>query len=229
MPTRDQQRWLVPTVIGIGTVILGGMSFAIGRLFMSGWPDTGDKCSLETYERLLGEHNVKDTVAQRAWTYMPWARYAARYFGVDPTLLAGLVHTESQWNPNAGSNAGAMGLSQHIPSTAVNRFRILTEEGRWPFSELRQNNDPQADGYLETQGVQNWLDRTDPRQSLWLGAASIRALLDYGKGTEWALAAYNGGPAVANKAVEDRPAETQAYVPGVLKRQGWYQEIDASC
>jgi soluble lytic murein transglycosylase-like protein len=43
---------------------------------------------------------------------------AAKKHGIDPALLAGLVKTESNFNPNAQSGAGAKGLTQLMDATA---------------------------------------------------------------------------------------------------------------
>jgi soluble lytic murein transglycosylase-like protein len=44
---------------------------------------------------------------------------AASKHGIDPALLAGLVKQESGFDPNAGSPAGAQGLTQLMPATAA--------------------------------------------------------------------------------------------------------------
>jgi soluble lytic murein transglycosylase-like protein len=44
---------------------------------------------------------------------------AARKYGIDPALLSGLVRQESNFDPQAGSPAGARGLTQLMPATAA--------------------------------------------------------------------------------------------------------------
>ena len=44
---------------------------------------------------------------------------AASKHGIDPSILAGLIETESTWDPGAVSKVGARGLGQFMPDTAA--------------------------------------------------------------------------------------------------------------
>ncbi len=50
--------------------------------------------------------------------YLDMARSAARQHGVPEDLFLRLVQQESNWNPNAKSHKGALGLAQLMPATA---------------------------------------------------------------------------------------------------------------
>ena len=69
---------------------------------------------------------------ERSRRYETTIRAAARLYRLPESLLRAVIHTESNYNPNAVSRTHAMGLTQLMPSTA--RFLGVTQ----PF-EPRQN------------------------------------------------------------------------------------------
>ncbi|RQH06619.1 lytic transglycosylase domain-containing protein [Paraburkholderia dinghuensis] len=50
--------------------------------------------------------------------YIATAQQAGNQYGVPPELLVGQMHQESNFNPNAVSPSGAVGISQFMPATA---------------------------------------------------------------------------------------------------------------
>jgi len=94
-------------------------------------------------------------------------RWSARA-GLDPMLVAGVVHQESAFDPDARSGKNAIGLMQLLPGTA----RLLAREQKIGYSRLRL---------------------TDPDYNVRLGTAYLAQLVKQFGTTEAALAAYNAG------------------------------------
>jgi soluble lytic murein transglycosylase-like protein len=115
-------------------------------------------------------------------------RAAAADSGLDVALLYAVIEVESACNTQAVSRKGAVGLMQLMPATALQY------------------------------GVTN---ARDAGQNIRAGSRHLRALLTmFGNDTSLALAAYNAGAgAVLSHGRKIPPfAETQRYVPAVLKR-----------
>jgi soluble lytic murein transglycosylase-like protein len=122
---------------------------------------------------LSGPWNALPRELLERYLPLPWRpelESAARRSGVPPWLLAGLARHESAWNPRARSVAGAVGLVQVLPATAM-------EKG--PALGLRLKSNAEI---------------VEPATNLLLGA-SLLADWRHSFGGSWTagLAAYDGG------------------------------------
>lgn len=104
--------------------------------------------------------------------FAPVIAEAARTHGVDPRLVAAVVHRESAWNPNARSQVGAAGLMQLMPATAR-------------FLGVRNIFDPRENIFGGTRYLRKLLDTFDGDLDLALAAYNA------GPG---AVAKYRGVP-----------------------------------
>ena len=93
----------------------------------------------------------------------------AAHYHLDAALLAAVIESESKFDPNAHSSAGAVGLMQLTPAT--------------------------AEGIAEYTGGNNFRlsDLTNPELNVRYGAWYLRHLLDRYHDEQLALAAYNAG------------------------------------
>lgn len=131
---------------------------------------------------------------------------SATEFNLPPTLLAGLIFTESRFNERATSRVGARGLTQIMPATGAGIASRLGDTDYTPEKLY------------------------DPAISIRYGAYYIRNLLDrYNNELDVALAGYNGGPAVAALYQANRkaaiPAETASFIIKVKRHREIYAEL----
>ena len=104
---------------------------------------------------------------------------SAREFGVPEQVLFAVIKSESNFDPNAVSKAGAVGLMQLMPST----FRWLSDDV-----------------------LGERLDSTmiyDPMTNIKYGACMLARLYDYYGNWDTAFAAYNAGIGTVNNWLED--------------------------
>jgi soluble lytic murein transglycosylase len=133
---------------------------------------------------------------------------------IDPTLVAGLIHQESGFNPRATSRAGAVGLMQVLPSVgaSIAKAQRLASYERVLLYQ--------------------------PDVNVRLGMAHLDAMLRQYPRVEYALAAYNAGGAPVRRwrqkhgtddpelFVERIPYdETRDYVRILLRNQAMYRTL----
>lgn len=92
-------------------------------------------------------------------------------FDIPQYTMYALVNTESSFNPNAKSHAGAIGLTQILPSTA----QYICNKNNLKYSDF---------------------DLYQPLDNLYLGAMYLRYLINKFNNTYTALAAYNAGETI---------------------------------
>jgi soluble lytic murein transglycosylase len=136
-----------------------------------------------------------------------------RAAGVEPDLLQALMREESALDPKALSWAGALGLTQLMPSTAQAVARQL---------KLKK---------VSTQAL------LEPDLNIKLGAHYLGSLIKSFSGhTPFAVGSYNAGPNAVNRWRAERPgmpldawveevpiAETRGYIKRVLRSYNTYQ------
>jgi membrane-bound lytic murein transglycosylase C len=135
-----------------------------------------------------------DHLKRRSERYLSQIRREAQKRGVDPALIAAVMHTESAFNPMARSNAPAFGLMQLVPRFA----------GREAYRRLYGVDTILSPEYLYR-----------PESNIELGVAYLALLdrvyfkdvLDPVKRRYMVICAYNWGPTALKKML--RPMRVQ--------------------
>ncbi|MBL8955655.1 MAG: transglycosylase SLT domain-containing protein [Myxococcaceae bacterium] len=140
-------------------------------------------------------------------------KHASAAKSLDPDLLQALMREESALDPKALSWAGALGLTQLMPTTA------------WDVAAKLKLPRPSQDQLL------------DPDLNIRIGATYLSGLVQQFKGIkQYAVASYNAGPGAVNRWraaqpdaeidewVEEIPlTETRGYVKRVLRSYNTYK------
>jgi len=146
----------------------------------------------------------------RLWYPLDYAtivRVHARENGLDPALLAAVIETESKFDANARSDAGAVGLMQLTPTTAKG-IAEYTHGTRFRLSDL-----------------------TNPDINVRYGAWYLHRLMAKYGNERLALAAYNAGEEnvdrwqAAHEGIQF--AETRDYVDKVERLKTIYRRAYA--
>ncbi len=139
--------------------------------------------------------------------YEAIVRSHARNYELPPTLLAAVIYTESKFDADARSGAGAVGLMQLLPETAKG-IAVRTGGDRFVVSDL-----------------------VDPEINVRYGAWYLRNLLNRYDDVSTALAAYHAGQGNVDewrsKGVGIQFPETRSYVDKVLDVQRVYADAYA--
>jgi soluble lytic murein transglycosylase len=185
-PTRSRarrRRWLA---IGAATVLGVGAAIGISRIDF-------EKAILEITLPLRHDDVIRQQASEK---------------GLDPALIAAVIYEESKFREDQKSTAGAIGLMQVQPRTALD---IAKHSGATTFVVH---------------------DLRDPEINIRYGSFYLRELLDRYEGNEVAaLAAYHAGPGNADRWGGSDLApdeigfpETRKYVEDVLGRRSDYRD-----
>ena len=104
----------------------------------------------------------------------------AEYENVDPLLVRAIIKVESGGDP------------------------LMVGDGGWSVGLMQINTAAQGDR-IKRLGVD---DLFDPESNIRVGVDYLAALMDEGKGQDWALLAYNGGGLYADSLIRDGITET---------------------
>jgi len=107
--------------------------------------------------------------------YTDLVNKAAKDYNLQPALIYGVIHTESRFNPDAGSSVGAVGLMQMMPETFDWLQEKRGESGKYTTEDLYT-----------------------PSVNIDYGSYLLRYFLDYYGNEKCAVAAYNAGFEVSN-------------------------------
>ena len=110
--------------------------------------------------------------------YETYINYVCDKFEISKPMFYALVDTESSFNPNAKSTAGAIGLTQILPTTA----QYICTKNNLEYSNF---------------------DLYNPSDNFYIGAMYLDYLFDKFNNSYTALCAYNAGETIVRSWLQD--------------------------
>ena len=127
---------------------------------------------------------------------------------ITPPLIAAQIEAESNWNPKAGSHAGAPGMAQFMPRTWASVGRDGDGDGK---ADILNPQDA-----IYSQGVYMCSLASEVKERISAGKLK-------GDVAQLALAAYNAGMGAVDAAGGiPQNSETQSYVPKIMELEAKY-------
>lgn len=151
-PSKRANRGIIALIWGIIlTVVAGGVIFATSSYHES----VRQRVKYSQYPR----------------SYSEYVEQSAKKYDLETALVYAVIRTESNFNPDAQSGAGAHGLMQITEDTFDHYMFLRGEEGKYTLDDLY-----------------------DPAVNIDYGCNILRDHLDQFGDEECAVAAYNAGP-----------------------------------
>ena len=160
----------------------------------------------KTIDSILQEENVPLNNTLISKVSLKIARLAHQY-KIDPFLILAIMKTESRFDPEARSYAGAMGLMQVLPIVIRDLKKDLPEYSGRPYEDVLY----------------------DPMDNLSLGVHYFSELLaQFNNNYNLALTAYNMGPTAVIERLKNHQPLPQDYARKVMRYYRNYQNLDIS-
>lgn len=135
--------------------------------------------------------------------YRQYIKTYAEEYDLNPNFVAGVIFTESRFNPRATSSVGARGIMQIMPGTGRS---IALELGDFGFTTDKLY---------------------DPATAIRYGCFYLHRSFNTYHNEDYVLMSYNGGGGAVDsyRAGRGLPAETQAFVHKVKSARDMYNNI----
>ncbi len=129
---------------------------------------------------ILRAVNIRYTKNSYPLKYSSEIEAASKKYGVDKALIYGVIKTESNFDPEAESGAGALGLMQLMPDTFEWLQTYYKDENNYTFEDL-----------------------SDPAVNIDYGVELLSILSEKYESEDTMLCAYNGGLGNVDKWLKD--------------------------